>query len=102
MSIDETLPTVVHKPTGDVCSKHSICSVVFLQTSAREMVCMVRAQTEAWPACMSGKETYPHPHHRLAVRCNFLASFLLAPTQAVLNIILWGLVLEEQRSAVYP
>ena len=46
VSIDETLPTVVYKPTGNVCSKHLICSVVFLEASARKMVRMVRAQTK--------------------------------------------------------
>lgn len=56
LSIDETFSTVVHKPTGDICSRHLICSVVFLQASAMKMVCMVRAQANAWPTCIPRKE----------------------------------------------
>lgn len=28
--VDETFPTVVNKPAGDICSKHNICPVVLL------------------------------------------------------------------------
>lgn len=65
VSIDETLPTVVYKPTGNIGSKYSICSVIFLQASARKMVRMVRAQTKACqPAYLQRRHALP-----LAVLC---------------------------------
>lgn len=42
MSVDETLPTVVYEPAGNVCSKHYIGPVVFLHASGRKRVRRVR------------------------------------------------------------
>lgn len=98
MPIDETFSTVVHKPTGDLRSKHSVCSVVFLQTPARKMVGMVRTQSKAWSACISGKKKVPS----LAVLCSIfllILDLLALPhpsPQVVRNVIFWGLVLEGQ------
>lgn len=48
MSIDETFPTVVYKPAGNVCSKHDIRPVVLLQASGRKMAHRIREETTQW------------------------------------------------------
>lgn len=34
--VDEAFPAVVHKPTGNIRSKHSVCPVILLQAPTRE------------------------------------------------------------------
>ena len=36
MPVDEAFPAVVHKPAGNIRSKHSVRPVILLQTPARE------------------------------------------------------------------
>lgn len=74
-SIDETLSTVVHKPTGNVCPEHCIRPVVFLQAPARKTVYLVRSHFKAWKLSATRKQDTPAPCY-----CSASTTVCLLPT----------------------
>lgn len=48
VSVDEALPTIVYKPTGNVCSKYGISSVIFLQASGDNQLMPFHLHVRLW------------------------------------------------------
>lgn len=95
MSIDETFSAVMHKPTGHVCSGHSVCSIVLLKASAGKTGSMVRLGR---PACLERRHSalmFFSPSQRHICSC----PPILLPKPPP-PIILLVLVLEGQRISI--